>query len=68
MMSTAKININSMEMLKNFSFQCEICLATLVVDFDQICCQSIILHLKREKEKKDKIKKVVHELFSLLNE
>ena len=64
-----KININSIQWIREFSFQCEICRAVSMVDFDQICNPATILELRRvEKERKEKIEQIVQDLISVLND
>ena len=60
--------VNPMQMLSRFSFQCEFCGLVSTLDFCQFSHLSIILYMKREKEKNDKIKKLLQELYVLLDE
>ena len=62
------LTVNPMQMLSRFSFQCEFCGLVSTLDFCQFSHPSIILHMKRKKEKNDKIKKLLQELYVLLNE
>ena len=50
-----KLTVNAIDLLHKFSFQCEFCCGVSTLDFDKICCPSIIVQLTREKAKKDKI-------------
>ena len=64
-----KININPMRMIGEFAFQCEICSAVSMVDFDQVCNPATVLELRKvEKERKEKIEQIVKDLVSLLND
>ena len=56
-----------MQRLKDFSFQCEFCNHVSMLDFHKFSHPDIILHLKHQKEKNDKIRKALDELYSLLN-
>ena len=62
------LTVNPLQMLSRFSFQCEFCGLASTLDFGQFSHLSIIVHLKREKEKNDKIKKLLRELYVLLHE
>ena len=62
-----KVNINTMQRLKDFSFQCEFCNLVSTLDFNKFSHPDIILNLKKKKKKNDKIRKALDELYSLLN-
>ena len=62
------LTVNPVQMLSRFYFQCEFFGLVSTLDFCQFSHLSIILHMKREKEKNDKIKKLLQELYVLLNE
>ena len=62
-----KINLNPMERIRNFAFQCQFCCAISVVDFDQVCNASTVIEMKKiEKETKEEIEKLIADLFVLL--
>ena len=62
-----KINLNPMERIRNFAFQCQFCCAVSVVDFDQVCNASTVIEMKKiEKETKEEIEKLIADLFVLL--
>ena len=67
--ANGKININPIQSIREFAFQCELCSAVLVVDFDQVCNPATVLELRRvEKERKEKIEQVIRDLISLIND
>ena len=67
--ATGKINLNPIQRIREFAFQCEFCSAVSVVDFDQVCNRATVQELKRvEKERKEKIEKLMQDLNSLLND
>ena len=62
-----KINLNPMERIRNFAFQCQFCCAVSVVDFDQVFNASTVIEMKKiEKETKEEIEKLIADLFVLL--
>ena len=62
-----KINLNPMERIENFAFQCQFCCAVSVVDFDQICNESTVIEMKKiEKETKEEGEKLLVDLVPLL--
>ena len=62
-----KINLNPMERIGNFAFQCQFCCAVSVVDFDQICNASTVIEMKKiEKETKEEREKLLVDLVALL--
>ena len=64
---TGKINVNPMERISKFSFQCQFCCMVSTVDFDNICTPHCVLQLKEQaKEKKKKIQQIIQQLISLL--
>ena len=67
--ANGKININPIQSIREFAFQCELCSAVSVVDFDQVCNPATVLELRRvEKERKEKIEQVIQDLISLIND
>ena len=67
--ANGKININPVQSIREFAFQCELCSAASVVDFDQVCNPATVLELRRvEKERKEKIEQVIQDLISLIND
>ena len=62
------LTVNPLQMLSRFSFQSQFCNLVSTLDFYEFSHPSIIVHLKREKEKNDKIKKLLQKLYVLLNE
>ena len=67
--ATGKINLNPIQRIREFAFQCEFCSAVSLVDFDQVCNPATVQELKRvEKERKEKIEKLMQDLNSLLND
>ena len=67
--ANGKININPRQSIREFDFQCELCSAVSVVDFDQVCNPATVLELRRvEKERKEKIEQVIQDLISLIND
>ena len=67
--ANGKININPIQSIREFAFQCELCAAVSVVDFDQVCNPATVLELRRvEKERKEKIEQVIQDLISLIND
>ena len=62
-----KINLNPIERIRNFAFQCQFCCAVSVVDFDQICNESTVIEMKKiEKETKEEGEKLLVDLVPLL--
>ena len=62
-----KINLNPIERIRNFAFQCQFCCAVSVVDFDQICNASTVIEMKKiEKETKEEREKLLVDLVALL--
>ena len=67
--ANGKININLIQRISEFAFQCELCAAVSMVDFDQVCNPATVLELRRlEKERKEKIEQVMQDLISLIND
>ena len=67
--AAGRININSIQRIREFAFQCEVCSAVSMVDFDQVCNPATVLELRRvEKERKEKIEQIMKDLISLLND
>ena len=67
--ANGKININPIQSIREFAFQCEFCSAVSVVDFDQVCNPATVQELRRvEKERKEKIEKLMQDLNNLLND
>ena len=67
--ANGKIDINPIQMIREFAFQCELCSTVSIVDFEQICSPATVLKLKRiEKERKEKIEQLIEDLVSLLND
>ena len=67
--ANGKIDINPIQSIREFTFQCELCSAVSIVDFEQICSPATVLELKRvEKERKKKIEQLIKNLVSLLND
>ena len=67
--ANGKININPIQSIREFAFQCELCSAVSIVDFDQVCSSATVLELKRvEKERKEKIEQLTQDLISLIND
>ena len=67
--ANGKININPIQSISEFAFQCELCAAVSMVDFDQVCNPATVLELRRvEKERKEKIEQVIQDLISLIND
>ena len=67
--ANGKIDINPIQRIREFAFQCELCSAVSIVDFDQVCSPATVLELKRvEKERKEKIEQLIEDLVSLLND
>ena len=67
--ANGKININPIQSIREFAFQCELCSAVSIVDFDQVCSSATVLELKRvEKERKEKIEQLIQDLISLIND
>ena len=67
--ANGKININPIQSIREFAFQCELYAAVSVVDFDQVCNPATVLELRRvEKERKEKIEQVIQDLISLIND
>ena len=67
--NNGKININPIQCIREFAFQCEFCAAVSLVDLNQVCNPATVLELRRvEKERKEKIEEVVQQLISLLND
>ena len=65
---TGKVNINPIEMI-HFSFQCQFCRKTSIVNFGKVCPPSCVLFMKHSvKEKKVKIQELVQQLLSLVFE
>ena len=67
---TRKIkNVNSMERISKFSFQCQFCCMVSTVDFENICTPHCVLELKEQaKQKEKKIRQIIQQLMSLLVE
>ena len=63
-----KLTVNSMQLLRDFSFQCEFCNHVSTLDFDKFSHPSIIIQLKRQNEKIKQIKQQLKDFLSLLNE
>ena len=62
-----KINLNPIERIRNFAFQCQFCCAVSAVDFDQICNESTVTEMKKiEKETKEEGEKLLVDLVPLL--
>ena len=57
-----------MQLLRDFSFQCEFCNHVSTLDFDKFSHPSIIIQLKRQNEKIKQIKQQLKDFLSLLNE
>ena len=69
MMLMVKLTLIQYKVIRDFAFQCELCSAVSVVDFDQVCNPATVLELRRvEKERKEKIKQVIQDLISLIND
>ena len=66
---TGKMNVNLIELIRKYAFECEFCNAVSMVDFDTVCAPSCVLELKRvTKEKKQKMQQIIQQLISLLIE
>ena len=64
---TGKINVNPMELISKYSFQCKFCCMVSTVDFDNVFTPHCILELKEHaKEKRKKIQRIIQQLISLL--
>ena len=69
MMLMVKLTLIQCKVIREFAFQCELCSAVSVVDFDQVCNPATVLELRRvEKERKEKIEQVIQDLISLIND
>ena len=69
MMLMVKLTKYPIQSITEFAFQCELCSAVSVVDFDQVCNPATVLELRRvEKERKEKIEQVIQDLISLIND
>ena len=67
--ANGKIDINPIQSIREFAFQCELCSAVSIVDFDQVYSPATVLELKRvEKERKEKIEQLIQDLISLIND
>ena len=67
--ANGKINLNPIQRIREFAFQCKFCSAVSVVDFDQVCNPTTVEELRRlEKERKEKLEKLMQDLNSLLND
>ena len=67
--NNGKININPIQCIREFAFQCEFCAAVSLVVLTNVCTPSVVLELRRvERERKEKIEQLVQDLISLLND
>ena len=63
---TGELNINPIETI-HFSFQCQFCLHTSVLDFETMCPPHSILYLKKRlQEKKQKMQNLVDKMVTLV--
>ena len=63
---TSELNINPIETI-HFSFQCQFCLHTSVLDFETMCPPHSILYAKKRlQEKKQKMQNLVEKMVTLV--
>ena len=63
---TGQLNMNPIERI-HYSFQCQFCLRTSLLNFESMCPSSSILYIKqRLKEKKEKLPDLVDKMLTLV--
>ena len=62
-----KVCVNPMVMISDLSFQCEVCLQISTLDFKQFSNPDVILHLKNEAGKKQKMKDLLQKMIDILD-
>ena len=63
---TGELNINPIESI-HFSFQCQFCLQTSLLDFEKMCPPHSILYIKyRLEEKKQKMQNLIDKMLTLV--
>ena len=61
-----RLNVNPMQLIGQFSFQCQFCNHVSTLEFDKFSHPDLIRYLKRQTEKCNEIRTILDSFYSLL--